>query len=329
MVVMFSGCSDHQTSADVSNTETFELPASSGPAASGGACTCSILHTLDKYKNKTLTWVELLEEMRTELKNKGYTQLPQLSSSQALPLTSPFSLVNPHAKTYNNNRPFKACLVGINYVGHSVGALSGCVNDVVRQLHMLKSQGFDIYNPNQCKVIVDDKEEFLRGHPGYPDWALGFPNKAEIIAGWEWLINGVQAGDSLFMHYSGHGGQVPDKSGDEADGYDETVIPFDYKQSGQIVDDFIFDSVAAKIPKGAHLTAIMDCCHSGTLMDLPFTFVPDDNALKMVKDGNWAGLSMGLNKAFNAKYSQAFGVASNVFSGTKKMITRALDQRQH
>ncbi len=38
-----------------------------------------------------------------------------------------------------------------------------------------------------------------------------------MIAGMKWLVAGAQPGDSLFMHYSGHGGQTEDESGDEED----------------------------------------------------------------------------------------------------------------
>lgn len=44
-------------------------------------------------------------------------------------------------------------------------------------------------------------------------------------------------GDVVFIHYSGHGGRVRDVSGDEADGYDSTLIPLDFQKTGQILDD--------------------------------------------------------------------------------------------
>ena len=47
------------------------------------------------------------------------------------------------------------------------------------------------------------------------------PTKANIWAAMQWLIKGAQPGDALFFHFSGHGGQVKDISGDEADGMDE------------------------------------------------------------------------------------------------------------
>ena len=58
-----------------------------------------------------------------------------------------------------------------------------------------------------------------------------------------WLVKGAKAGDSLFMHYSGHGGSVKDHTGDEEDQKDETMVPVDYAKSGQIKDDEILKEV--------------------------------------------------------------------------------------
>jgi len=40
-----------------------------------------------------------------------------------------------------------------------------------------------------------------------------------------WLVKGASAGDKLFFHYSGHGGQQRDRDGDEADDFDEILLP--------------------------------------------------------------------------------------------------------
>ena len=52
-----------------------------------------------------------------------------------------------------------------------------------------------------------------------------------------WLTLGNTPGDALFFHYSGHGSRRIDKSGIESDGYDETIVPLDFDQSAEIVDD--------------------------------------------------------------------------------------------
>lgn len=66
--------------------------------------------------------------------------------------------------------------------------------------------------------------------------------------------------DMLLISYSGHGGQVPDGSGDEVDLQDETWCLFD----GQLIDDElrIFYS---KFPQGMRILILSDSCHSGTV----------------------------------------------------------------
>lgn len=52
------------------------------------------------------------------------------------------------------------------------------------------------------------------------------------------------------------------------DGLDETILPADYTASGQILDDDLYRILVLALPRGCRLTGIMDCCHSGTGMDL-------------------------------------------------------------
>lgn len=73
---------------------------------------------------------------------------------------------------------------------------------------------------------------------------------------------------------------MEDKDGDEEDGYDEILIPGDYKESGQIVDDWIFAEFVTKVKAGVHVVALIDCCHSGTAMDLPYVCNPGEHELK-------------------------------------------------
>ena len=79
----------------------------------------------------------------------------------------------------------------------------------------------------------------------------------------------------LFFHFSGHGGQQVDTHGDEEDGFDETICPVDFEHAGQISDDELFAILAAPLPAGCRLTAVLDCCHSGHGMDFPYTLYQD------------------------------------------------------
>ncbi|KAF9507138.1 hypothetical protein BS47DRAFT_341716 [Hydnum rufescens UP504] len=98
------------------------------------------------------------------------------------------------------------------------------------------------------------------------------PTRANIIRAMQWLVRDAHPDDSLFFHYSGHGGQAKDEDGDEEDGYDETIFPVDFQTSGQIVDDELFFTMVKPLPAGCRLTSIFDSCHSGSVLDLPYMY---------------------------------------------------------
>ena len=96
------------------------------------------------------------------------------------------------------------------------------------------------------------------------------PTRNNMFTYFRWLVQDVQPGDSLFFHFSGHGSQKPDHTGDERDGLNETLLPCDFQSAGQIIDDEINNELVHPLPRGAYLHAIIDACHSGTAMDLEF-----------------------------------------------------------
>jgi len=87
-----------------------------------------------------------------------------------------------------------------------------------------------------------------------------------------WLVDGACPGDVLFFQFSGHGGQRDAMDDSEVDGKDEVLIPTDHKQAGVIVDHELFDLLVVPLPSGCKLTVILDCCHSGSALDLPFVW---------------------------------------------------------
>ncbi|KAL3916473.1 MAG: hypothetical protein SGARI_007950 [Bacillariaceae sp.] len=107
------------------------------------------------------------------------------------------------------------------------------------------------------------------------------PTRDNIMAAYKKIVAESQSGDVVFCHYSGHGGKLRDDNGDEKDGYDETLVPVDYKTSGQIRDDALYDCLVAPMKAGVFATFIMDCCHSGSVLDLPFAFAADGEQTEM------------------------------------------------
>jgi len=105
------------------------------------------------------------------------------------------------------------------------------------------------------------------------------PTRDNLRKGLQWLVQGATEGDILFFHFSGHGGQTADTSGFESDGLNETIMPLDFSVHGHITDDEIWDTLVYPLPAGVKLIAVMDCCHSGTGLDLPYDY--------MIKKGEW------------------------------------------
>ncbi|KAF8925418.1 Ca(2+)-dependent cysteine protease [Dissophora ornata] len=116
----------------------------------------------------------------------------------------------------------RALLIGINYTGRG-NQLHGCVNDTAVMKAFLLEVGFPKEN---IRVLTDDQV-------GTP-W---LPTRENILNNLKWLIHGAQKNDSYFLHYSGHGGQVPDRDGDETDGMDDCIFPMDHEENGVIIDD--------------------------------------------------------------------------------------------
>ncbi|XP_021287156.1 metacaspase-1-like isoform X2 [Herrania umbratica] len=111
-------------------------------------------------------------------------------------------------------------------------------------------------------------------------------------------LTGCQPGDSLVFHYSGHGSQQRNYTGDEVDGYDETLCPTDFESQGMIIDDEINATIVRPLPHGVKLHAIIDACHSGTVLDLPFLCRMDRHGKYVWEDhrprsGMWKGTSGG------------------------------------
>lgn len=139
----------------------------------------------------------------------------------------------------------KALLIGINK--YHDAPLRGCVNDVVLMYHVLTNK-YD-FNNNDIKVLTDHNA-----------------TRRNILEHLEWLVRGVNSGDKLFFHFSGHGSQVPVDNwtnSDDIDGLDEIICNVDLDWDNPIRDHDL-GGIFHRLPKGVTTTAILDCCHSGT-----------------------------------------------------------------
>ncbi len=261
---LISACKDEQQTSDCSNVVMrFSLRRSQwGSQASGfdgGACTSALLKILyEDHKDPDSTygpkWIDLLHRVRAQLKVKGYKQIPALTSSRPFSMKDEFNII-----PKNHNGKKRALIIGIRYKGMA-WELPGCHNDCHNMIKYLKTiHGF---TDDDITILMDDGVHVD-------------PTRDNIIKAFHRFAFSAKAGDAAFFHFSGHGSSKVDASGDEASGFDQTLMPVDGKENGDIIDDDIFRILLVPLPRGLQLTAIVDCCHSGTIFDLPFEFIGD------------------------------------------------------
>ena len=161
----------------------------------------------------------------------------------------------------------RAVLVGINYPGTTY-ALRGCVNDVTTMSDILTRYfGF----PTTEKRMLTDASA----------------TTANILDRLNWLVEGAAPGDVLYFHYSGHGSQCvnTDYASDaEPDGKDEVIVPVDMNWRDKMITDDQLKAIFNRVPPGVNLTVVMDCCHSGSIMDQVNQYMPLGAAARVIMD---------------------------------------------
>lgn len=91
----------------------------------------------------------------------------------------------------------------------------------------------------------------------------------------EGLIKPAGRGDLVAIFYSGHGQRITDDNGDELDGYDEALVPYDaptsleggYRGERHLRDDTLHRLIRKlrnKVGSEGHVVVFLDSCFSGT-----------------------------------------------------------------
>jgi hypothetical protein len=192
------------------------------------------------YRNKQQTINSLIINANNQiiiLKNEFTKSINQINS---------LTLLDPvNANTIKKS----ALLIGINYIGSNI-ELSGCINDVDSMEQKLTQTGFN----NFIKLT---------------DNTLIKPTKQSILNEFTKFIRSGNSGDLLCFFYSGHGSYILDRSGDEVDGRDETIVSIDMNI---VTDDELKFIIQNELKKGVTLLAIFDSCFSGSILDLKYMY---------------------------------------------------------
>jgi len=196
--------------------------------------------------------------------------------------------------------------IGLNQLNKSsypgVPPLAACMNDANDMYALAEKIGFD------ASTLCDDSATYGKVVNAIADKA-----------------NRLVAGDIFWITYSGHGSQVRDADGDEADGIDETWCLYDR----QIVDDKLFD-LWSRFKEGVRIVIFSDSCHSGTIARAINSLNPVETPPEMLASGILISgcqdhqLSMDgvQNGAFTEAFLQVYG--QNGFGGSYKRLRSAI-----
>lgn len=157
-----------------------------------------------------------------------------------------------------------ALCIGINNYPGTHMDLQGCVNDANDWAAALGERGFKVAK------LLDDQA-----------------TKAAMVAAMNDLIGKGRKGDCLVITFSGHGTYQPDEDGDEVDGLDEALCPYDLQLRGEaLIDDEIREIFGAR-KAGVRLVLISDSCHSGTVTRAARAEKDADTRPRFMPMGNW------------------------------------------
>lgn len=167
----------------------------------------------------------------------------------------------------------RALLIGISDYGNAKeepnkwANISGA-NDIALLAPLFKRQNFSV------KTLVDKQAT----HSG-------------ITKALAKLTKECKKGDIVYLHFSMHGQPFEDLNGDEPDGWDEALIPFDaqmtykkglYEGKSHLIDDDLekyISTIRTKLGTSGTLFVVLDACHSGT------SSRGDDEHIRGVRDG--------------------------------------------
>ena len=158
----------------------------------------------------------------------------------------------------------KALCIGINNYPGTHMDLQGCVNDANDWAGALSERGYAV-----TKLL--DAEA----------------TKAAMMQSMSNLIGKAAKNDSLVITFSGHGTYQPDTDGDEADGLDEALCPYDLQTNGQALTDDEIKGLFATRKSGVRIVLIADSCHSGTVTRAAKAEDDADTRPRFMPMGNW------------------------------------------
>ena len=150
----------------------------------------------------------------------------------------------------------RALLIGIDTYGDPAlgNGISGAASGDVALIRQMLTSTLG-YKDTQIRVLVDQ-----------------LASRAGILTNINEWLGSARPGERVYLYFAGLGYFAKDKNGDEKDGLDEALIPFDARVvgtgrkpaiKGMITDDEL--SGALRALEGRDVTVVLDTSHSGTV----------------------------------------------------------------
>jgi len=147
--------------------------------------------------------------------------------------------------------------------GSSYASLGGCVRDITEVEAFLNGklrlQDQQIIKLTASNGGTTEPHEPREQWPAYENMVAAFHKVAQL----------AQAGDQVYIHYSGHGGRtqptlLPEQKG--VNGFDEALVPTDIGNSTTryLRDVEMAHLLRTMVDKGLIVTIVLDSCHSGS-----------------------------------------------------------------
>ena len=158
-----------------------------------------------------------------------------------------------------------------SYDNPAIEDLEAPAND----LQLMASLSRQLAIPDSNAIILGDKHSDRQVNSRL----AGRATRTNILAAMASLAEASRAGDDVLVYFTGHGSQQPDQKpddprSDEADGWDEVILPVDAgvwsSETGSIINAITDDELGLMLDRirssGANVWLVMDSCNSGTLM---------------------------------------------------------------
>ena len=153
----------------------------------------------------------------------------------------------------------KALVIGINYNEDQFKGndLNGCVNDMNNLVSFLHTK---------CFFLKEDVKTLCNSEASREN----IENELTKLV----VFSHQNPGSEIWLSYSGHGSNVTSLT--EEDSKSEVICPSDYASNGIITDSWIQHNFVQGLEKTTKVFVLMDCCNSGSNLNLPYRYQYDD-----------------------------------------------------